>query len=347
MNAPGSLSCPGFPMRDAFADWEHVPSRLMTSGETDPAPHVTIAIPTFRRPDFLLESVASALEQRFDRSFEILIVDNDPASQGHLALLDRLPALAKANLRYFVNAENIGMFGNWNRCIELARSEWITILNDDDMLDPDFLRTMFATLDRRRAVDGLVCRKRTLDQRTDQGAVINPVRRLGKQAILETSFRRQDSRRIPSRKFFWGALLGNGGGFLFRKRCAVAIGGYYPEEFPSGDQWFYARFATCFHLRQHRAELASIRTAENESMRPETARASITCMVNLQEKLLGAAVPKWWRRFIPLTVARDMGDLSRHLLVEVPREELGAELNMSVRERPYRLWATRILLRGL
>lgn len=339
--------CGALPIRNAFADWEHVESRLVAQGRTDQTPLVTIAIPTFRRPHLLPLSVASVLAQEFDRPFELLIIDNEPGSNGADLLLEQFPALRNVIFRYFVNDENTGLFGNWNRCITLARSEWMTILNDDDLLDPDYLKTMFSTIDRRPEVDGIVCQKRTLDERANKGVEVKGVRRIAKRAILEASYRGQDSRRMPPGKFFWGALLGNGGGFLFRKKCAVAIGGYYPEEWPSGDQWFYARFATWFHLRQHRAVLASIRTAENESLRPETAEAAITCMVGLQEKLLGTAVPKWWRRLIPLTVARDIGDNSRHLRVDLPKEKLAAKLNMSVRERPYLLWATRVLLRGL
>jgi glycosyltransferase involved in cell wall biosynthesis len=326
-----------------------VPSRLLAGGgAVDPTPAATIAIPTFKRPEFLAEAVASALAQRFDRPFEIVIVDNDPGSRGAAALLDRLPELAQARFRYFVNAENIGMFGNWNRCIELARAPWVTILNDDDLLDPDYLTTMFATIDRRPDVDGIASRKRGFDQRQDKAPEPGLARSLAKRGALELSFRGQASRRIRARQFFWGAILGNGGGFIFRKRAAEAIGGYYAEEFPSADVWFAARFAAIFHLRQHRAVAASIRTAENESMKEATARASLQCMVDLQNKLLGGAAPRWWRRFVPLTVARDLGDYRRNLKVELDRGEMEGALGMKIPpERPYRLWASRLFLGGI
>lgn len=345
---PGELKCPGFPMRNAFADWEHVPSHLAAEGQGGQSPIATIAIPTFKRPEFLAEAVASALAQRFGRPFEIIIIDNDPESLGSDDLLKRLPALGQADMRYFVNAENIGMFGNWNRCISLARGEWITILNDDDLLDPDYLAQMFATIGRRPGVDGLASRKRGFDQRQEKAPEPGLARGLSKQAALELSFRGKDSRRIDPGKFFWGAILGNGGGFIFRKRCAEAIGGYYAEEFPSADVWFCARFARLFHLRQHRAIAASIRTAENESARPSTAKAALLCMVKLQNALLTEAVPHWWRRFIPLTVARDLGDYRRNLKVELSKEEMESELRMKLpAEKPYLLWSSRLVLGGI
>jgi hypothetical protein len=338
----------GFSTRNAFADHAAVRSRLVAERPEDGEPVATIAIPTFKRPDFLAEAVESALAQRFDRPLEILIVDNDPNSEGAAALLERLPELDRAHFRYFVNIDNIGMFGNWNRCIELARAPWVTILNDDDLLDPDYLATMFATLDRRPEVEGLASRKRSFDQRDEKAPEPGLVRSVAKRGALELSFAGQESRRIRPRKFFWGAILGNGGGFIFRKSCAEAIGGYYAEEFPSADVWFAARFAAVFHLRQHRAVAASIRTAENESMKEATARAALRCMVDLQTKLLEGAAPRWWRRFVPLTVARDLGDYSRNLKVELDRADMERALGMQIPpERPYRLWVSRLFLGGI
>lgn len=44
--------------------------------------------------------------------------------------------LASSDLpyRYYKNDENIGALGNWNRCVELAQTDIITFLHDDDFL---------------------------------------------------------------------------------------------------------------------------------------------------------------------------------------------------------------------
>jgi glycosyltransferase involved in cell wall biosynthesis len=41
-------------------------------------------------------------------------------------------------LKYIRNAENLGLFGNFNRCIEVAGGDYIHILHSDDYIDPDF-----------------------------------------------------------------------------------------------------------------------------------------------------------------------------------------------------------------
>lgn len=59
---------------------------------------------------------------------------------------------------YYRNEKNLGLFGNWNRCVKLANSEWITFLHSDDMLCEDFLRTMCKTVMSHPEIDQLACK---------------------------------------------------------------------------------------------------------------------------------------------------------------------------------------------
>ena len=72
--------------RDAFADHAGISSTLLfRSGAIPPAPRLSITIPTFRRPELLLETVASAVHQITDIPYEIVIVDNDSSGEGFAA----------------------------------------------------------------------------------------------------------------------------------------------------------------------------------------------------------------------------------------------------------------------
>jgi glycosyltransferase involved in cell wall biosynthesis len=367
----------GLGQRDAMHEWDHVGSTLLFSGADRTAPVVSIAIPTYQRASFLIEATRSALRQDFGRPFEIVIFDNDPASESLRLLLEALPELEHANFRYFRNDENIGMFGNWNRCIEQSRGEWLTILNDDDLLDPNFLTLMFAEIERHPQTDGVVCQKRTFDQRAgsarqtvEEGAAqhlkrgVNlgsamrmligrqgSRREFAKRAVqrftFEYTYLGQLSRRVRPKNLFWGALLGNGAGFLFRRERAIALGGYYPEEFPSSDYWFYARFAKRYHLRQHRACAASVRQAENETAKPETVRSALQMGYALQKALAREDVPSWWLRLSPLILAWHRACFRQDWGAELGDSEFERLLQVrAVKERPRTLLALRILLRG-
>lgn len=318
--------------RNAFAEADSIPSDLVFSGSDDRQPELTIAIPTFQRPHLIRESVASALAQQGTRAIELIVVDNDPASRNVASLLAAFPQLAQANFRYYVNHANIGLYQNWNRCIQLGRGHWHSLLNDDDLLDPDFAETMLTILARNPGIDGLQCRKRIFDQREGDGAIPpstadGAARRAAKQAYLEARFHGARTRHLHPRKFFFGALTGNTVGMVARKADLIALGGYYPDEYPSADHMMTARFAIAYRLDETRDMLASIRIAVNESARPEVIRGFIRCNQELREAMVAAGVvPRWWLRLSGITIARHRAILARLFDRQVPDTEVEAML---------------------
>lgn len=353
-------------------DWSHVASDLVAQGSDGAQPEVTIAITTYKRADFLTDAVRSALAQDLGPSVEIMVVDNDPGSQGFAALAAAVPELLTRKYRYYVHRQNIGMFGNFNRGIELARAEWMTILNDDDLLDPGCISASLRLLRAHRA-DGIFCEKRILDQRgvaerLPQGPGTPPMTvgralrslignhaerrdvlaRIRGRGVTEWKYLGRPSRRIHPHIFFWGSLVGNGAGFVFKTQAARELGGYYAEEFPSSDHYFHARFAGRFHLRQSRKIAASYRIAENESAKLDTVLLGIRQAHRLQTLMLGHEVPRWWRRFIPLLGAFYVADARFVWNADVPTDKVEEILGEPLpKPRPRFLWRSRLLLRGL
>ena len=43
---------------------------------------------------------------------------------------------------YMKNEENIGMFGNWNRALEVTRTKYVVLLHDDDWLTENYIETV-------------------------------------------------------------------------------------------------------------------------------------------------------------------------------------------------------------
>jgi glycosyltransferase len=98
-------------------------------------PRVSVAIPTYRRPDLLLDAVRSALAQTYHKPFEVVVVDNG----GFPETADALRTIQDPRLSYYINSSNLGMIGNWNQCVKLSRAPYVSILHDDDELAPGFL----------------------------------------------------------------------------------------------------------------------------------------------------------------------------------------------------------------
>jgi glycosyltransferase involved in cell wall biosynthesis len=369
----------GLQFRNALHEWDHVPSNLMFEGADTKHPKITIAITTFQRPDLLIEAVSSALSQQTSQPYEIIVIDNDPKSECLDLLLRKMPNLKETNFRYFVNENNIGMFGNINRTVMLARGEWLTVLHDDDLLDCIYLEKMFAEIGRVSGVDGIVSQQRLLDQRPvsrGHGEVIPPRmtgpyiwklatsgptgwrkilgRGLGRVVFIshvwgfKYHYLGQRSRRIKPRSFFFGPVLGNGSGFIFRTETAKRIGGFYAEEFPASDLYFYARFASLYHLRQHREEASTYRMAENETAKLDTALKAFLWLHKLQHKLVGRYVPRWWLSFAPLMIARMRGGYRELWHLEIPKQQLEELLNTRLPDDHKNLmFYIRLLVRGL
>jgi glycosyltransferase involved in cell wall biosynthesis len=324
--------------RDAFADYRAVASECrFESGPDTVAPRVTIAIPTFRRPDVLLEAVASALAQLGDTPFEVLIVDNDPDRAKSDALVATLPRNAAHRLRYYVNADNIGMFGNWNRCIELARGEWVTLLNDDDLLRPNYLQHMMALVAKRPEAAGITCQK---DRHYRTPVPWTPAKRgaLGKlwARIKRTRYDRDGLTEVTPRTMFFGLELGNGLGFLFKRDAAIALGGYYQEDFPTSDGYFYVRFAQRYTLLWSNEVLADIGVGENESMRPETLESAVYRLEALRRAMLGKDVPESWRRIDPQLTANSIHDAKKEWQVDLDRAQFERDFGMPLPAANYK-----------
>jgi glycosyltransferase involved in cell wall biosynthesis len=329
-------------------------SVLMAQGSDDRSPSISITIPTFRRFAMLREAVESALAQRSSRIVEIVVVDNDPESTTADRLLLEVPHIKDACFRYYRNSANIGMFGNWNRCIELGRGHWHTMLHDDDLLDPTFVETMLDALESRPNIDAIACRKRNLDQRAKQlttaASQARSTDRLStrwRQKLIDLRrFGLADHRSITPRNLFWANPLGNPIGFVCRKADAITVGGYDEQDYPSGDHFFYARFTTQFRLIQHRRIEASYRISVNETLSEPVIRRLILSTHRLQQEYVGSVVPAWWRHLIPLATACEIEGWDRFWGVNVDREDIERSINTKLPRPHKRLYNAALTILG-
>lgn len=107
-----------------------------------PESKVTIAIPTYNRSELLKTSLESALAQDY-LDYQVLVLDN--ASDDDTEAVVR--SFADSRITYVRNETNIGIFGNWQRTVELNTSPYLSILSDDDVLLPNFIHESVLALD--------------------------------------------------------------------------------------------------------------------------------------------------------------------------------------------------------
>ena len=105
---------------------------------------VSVCIPVFNRRDLVGTALNSALAQNVP-DYEVIVVDNC-SSDG---TWEYLQTCSDPHLRIYRNEVNIGLYGNFDRCGELARGEYILFLCSDDQLAPGFVPSALAQMQCR------------------------------------------------------------------------------------------------------------------------------------------------------------------------------------------------------
>lgn len=128
--------------RDCFQDFAHVKTKLVW-GDPDfmKDPWLSYVIPVYKRADLLRYTLESIFRQKpVDFAWDIVVVDNECGGENDTERL--ISELGDKRVLYYRNCENIGVDGNYNRCIELARGKWIAMVHGDDLLVEDHLYLM-------------------------------------------------------------------------------------------------------------------------------------------------------------------------------------------------------------
>lgn len=114
---------------------------------TAPVPRVSVCIPVYNGENYLAQSIASVLGQTW-RDLRLIVVDNCSS--------DATPEIARSfadpRLSYHRNPANLGLVGNFNRCLDLADGELVCIWHHDDVMLPENLARKVAFMDAHPAV---------------------------------------------------------------------------------------------------------------------------------------------------------------------------------------------------
>jgi glycosyltransferase involved in cell wall biosynthesis len=117
---------------------------------------VSVCIPVYNSVDTVGRSIDSALAQTYS-DFECVVVD-DNSTDGTAEVA---AAYDDDRIRLVRNAANLGMVGNHNKCIRIARGELIQFIGGDDWLLPDCLSRLVKTFESPRV--GIAFARRRVD----------------------------------------------------------------------------------------------------------------------------------------------------------------------------------------
>ncbi|HDQ40459.1 MAG TPA: glycosyltransferase [Desulfonatronum sp.] len=109
---------------------------------------LSVCIPSYNTERYIHDTIISVLNQTYS-DFELIIVD-DCSNDNTFEIVK---SFDDPRIKAFRNIINIGAEKNWNKCLSLARGDYIKILPGDDTLYPACLEKQAAILNDPRNHD--------------------------------------------------------------------------------------------------------------------------------------------------------------------------------------------------
>lgn len=174
-------------------------------------PLVSICIPTYNSSKYILETVESVLNQTWS-NLEVLVVDDCSSDKT----LELLKTVTDPRFRLIENEHNLGMTGNWNKCVRECRGEYVKLIPADDILYPECLSKSVPILDKHQDIT-LVCVG--TDLINDEGKITGHYMHWPKEGVF-------DGKKIAKASAMWNDFFGNPVSLLFRKSDFEKVGGF-------------------------------------------------------------------------------------------------------------------------
>ncbi|WP_298016953.1 glycosyltransferase [uncultured Castellaniella sp.] len=104
---------------------------------------VTVAVMSYNNARFIGQTIDSILAQE-GVAFELKVFD-DCSTDDSVKVLDRY--VDDPRFHYEINEKNLGLNGNYNRCLRSGQGRYVVVLGSDDVLYPDHIRSLCAAMD--------------------------------------------------------------------------------------------------------------------------------------------------------------------------------------------------------
>lgn len=242
-----------FKKKNNFKRYEAIQSRLLIPSKRREKPLISIVIPTYKKLDMFKITLDSALNQKGDKNYEIVVVNDDP---DDTSLKEYIESIGADNLQYYRNERNLGLFGNWNRCFELASGEWIAILNDDDYLYDFYIEDVTKIIKKYKEIQYLYIghdiakiqtpeKARMAFSQLNKKASTNRKRDRGLLEVIEKGILLS---KITVMDHFMEQVYTHPVGALIRRDKMLDLGGYNEDFYPSSDWILNVNFTMNYNM---------------------------------------------------------------------------------------------------
>ncbi|MBD2017365.1 glycosyltransferase [Microcoleus sp. FACHB-53] len=206
-------------------------------------PLVSVVIPVFNGEKTIRETIESVLNQTLT-DFELLVI-NDGSQDGTLDIVERIP---DSRIQVF-SYPNAGQSTSRNRGIEIAKGDYISFIDADDLWTPDKLEAQLQALQANPKAGVAYSWTDWIDEssqllgkgsyNTEQGAVFT--------------------------KLLLNDFVANGSNVLIRRQALTEVGGFDPSVTPAEDWDLWLRLAARYEFVAVRSPQILYRISPNSA----------------------------------------------------------------------------------
>jgi glycosyltransferase involved in cell wall biosynthesis len=263
--------------KNQFEKKSTIPSILIGGNYSIFESKITIVILTHKRANTLVRALESAVNQKYDKKYAIIILDDYGAGDQETENLVNTYIAKYDNISYFRNQENLGQYAAWNRSVELSKTEWFCLLHDDDYLDETYLSTMDKVIHNTDEKAGLIGTYfHTVDERVEK-TESKPKRALI-DTLVDFFIRMRHGKPIEiGLKENINLIYVLSCCLLINKEKVMKIGGLDDQYYPSSDFALGSKMNCEFKTIFLPKYLSYRGIGENESLRMEVCTGAIEC----------------------------------------------------------------------
>jgi glycosyltransferase involved in cell wall biosynthesis len=187
------------------------------------SPKVSVCIPVYNGEKHLEKAIKSVLNQSF-KDFELVIVDNASTDKTQ----EVINGFTDHRIKRFRNEKNLGMVGNWNRCLDHSNGEFIQFIFHDDYITENCLEKKVMAFNIDKDI-GLVFSATYIVN--DNETIVIKRRELHSDKLF-------DGKKIAYQSFVRKNIYGEPSNVMFKKELSNKVG-YFDERLCYAIDWDY------------------------------------------------------------------------------------------------------------
>lgn len=180
-------------------------------------PLVSIVIPAYNNENTIIATLESIRNQSY-KNIEIIIIDDN--SKDKTLQLVTEQQKKDNRIKIYHNSTNLGMIGNWNKCIQMSNGEFVKLVCADDLLDKNEIEKETGVMILNPSVNLVESDTRLIDI---NGKKTGSFKRYHKAGLVK-------GKKIARTSIIWNNFFGAPVNNLIRKSVLDKTG-YFDEQF--------------------------------------------------------------------------------------------------------------------